>query len=321
MRPAGRPREFDQPLKSELLDHIGQGASVAQAAHIVGTSLRTVQREAKLNDDFHNDLKLALETAPVNPERLMGRAARAHWRAAAWMLERSDPDRYGKRPPNSCREEELQTIMTQLIELALETTPADEREAAYRRMRSLADQAGETLTPDPREGRRWFQALATRATPLSDKANGQPVGARKEPDEQWLDEVDGERDEVGQQRDEVGQQRDEVGQQRDEVDAEQPDPGPSSIAPADGAIAGSLPPDGGIMSPKMRVATKGEATEFAAMGPVPTEPAADPSAPANASLPRPQGRNAKAIHNLEKAQARRARRQAARAKRKGRKAA
>jgi hypothetical protein len=303
MKPAGRPREFDQLLQSEFLDHVGQGATVAQAAKIVGTSLRTVQREAKLNDDFHTDLKLALETAPVNPERLMGQAARAHWRAAAWMLERSEPDRYGKRPPHSCSVENLQGIMTQLIELALETTPAEQREAVYGRMRSVADKALDVLTPDQREGRRWMQALATRATPLSDDAIGNLEGGRKEPDDQRHDELDGE----------------------------QSDAGLPWTAPDGVAIAGSIPPDGGIMSPKMHVATNGKATDFAAMGPVPMEPAsigpaatelaAEITAAANGSPPRPKGRNAKSVHVLEKAQARRARRQAARAKRKGRRAA
>ena len=297
MRPAGRPREFDHSMRSEFLDHIGLGATVAQAAKIVGTSLRTVQREAKLNDDFHTDLKLALETAPVNPERLMGQAARAHWRAAAWMLERSAPDRYGKRPAHSCSVENLQSVMTQLIELALETTPADEREAAYQRMRALADKAVGVLTPDQREGRRWMQALATRATPLSDDAIGNLEGGRKEPDYQRLDEV--------------GRRHDEVDEQHDEVDQEQSDPGPSSTAPSGVAIAGSIPPDGGIMSPKMHRAPEAEAPELAA----------ETLAAASGSPPRPKGRNAKSAHNLEKAQARRARRQAARAKRKGRKAA
>jgi hypothetical protein len=297
MKPAGRPREFDQLLQSEFLDHIGQGATVAQAAHIVGTSLRTVQREAKLNDDFHQDLKLALEIAPVNPERLMGQAARAHWRAAAWMLERSEPERYGKRPPHSCSVENLQGIMTQLIELALETTPAEQREAAYGRMRSVADKALDVLTPDQREGRRWMQALATRATPHSDDAIGKLEGAREEPDDEHHDELDGE----------------------------QSDAGLPLTAPADVAIAGSIPPDGGIMSPKMHLATEAEApesvTEPAEIGLAAPELAAETSAEANGSPPRPKGRNAKAAHVLEKAQARRARRQAARAKRKGRRAA
>jgi hypothetical protein len=299
MKPAGRPREFDHSMRSELVHHVGQGATVTQAAQIVGTSLRTVQREAKLNDDFHHDLKLALETAPVNPERVMGQAARAHWRAAAWMLERSDPDRYGKRPPHCCSVENFQGVMIQLIELALEATPADEREAVYRRMRSVADKALDVLTPDQREGRRWMQALATRATPLSDDANGKFEDARKEPDDQ---------------------RHDEVGQRHDELDAEQPDSG-ASTAPSGVAIAGSLPPDGGIMSPKMHFATKCEATDPVPREPAATEFAAETSVAANGSPPRPKGRNAKSAHVLEKAQARRARRQAARAKRKGRRAA
>jgi hypothetical protein len=165
---SGRPREFDHKKRDELINHIGQGATIEEAARIVGVSLRTVQREAKINDDFHHDLALAQHDADVDPEKLMHRAARSHWRAAAWLLERSDPDRFGKRPANSCSPEKLQDIMNYLIELALEATPAEHREAVYRHMRPGADRAFDVLMPDQHESRRWTDSLATRAMPLSD---------------------------------------------------------------------------------------------------------------------------------------------------------
>jgi hypothetical protein len=280
----GRPRQFDSLVRDELLHHVGHGATVVQAARIVGTSLRTVQREAKLNDEFHHDLELAVENAPVNPLRLMGQAARAHWRAAAWMLERTDPDQFGKRPPHCCSVENLQGIMTQLIEIALEATPAEQHEAVYRRMRSLADKALDVLTPDRQEGSRWIQSLSTQPTPLSDRTRRQGEPASHDT-------------------------------RVSEATARQNTP-----------CAESLPPNGGILSPKMQVtsrsalpgdataeppATESDATEFEAVA------AIAPSAPPK----RLSAREAKSLHIQEHAEARRARRQAARAKRKARKAA
>jgi hypothetical protein len=169
MKPhAGRPRELTRPKRDELLNRIGQGATLAQAAKIVGVSLRTVQREAKTDDEFHHDLALAQDDAPVDPERQLNRAARAHWRAAAWMLERSDPDRYGKRPAKSCSHEKLRDMITYLIELALEAAPREHHQAIYRHMRPAADAACAMLLPDHQESQRWTRAWVTRPMLLSD---------------------------------------------------------------------------------------------------------------------------------------------------------
>lgn len=43
----GRPRALDAKKMRELLDLVGHGSSVEEAARVVGVSLRTVQREAK----------------------------------------------------------------------------------------------------------------------------------------------------------------------------------------------------------------------------------------------------------------------------------
>jgi hypothetical protein len=283
----GRPREFTPALQSELLNHVADGATVEMAARIAAISLRTVQREAKDNDDFHHDLELALQAAPVDPEQLMRQAARTHWRAAAWMLERAEPDRYGKRPPNSCSVEKLRGIMAHLIELALEATAAEQRAAVYSQMRPAADKALKALTPEPRESQRWIHGLATRSTPLSDYQS------------QSHSEDDGRHFE------------DDKAQRR---------PTPASITAPNAPVRDALPPDGGIMSPEMHFATECDPTESSEAEPTMEIDANAPVA-AGGSPKRSGRRSAKSRHVFEKTQARRARRQIARAKRKARKAA
>jgi hypothetical protein len=165
----GRPREFSHQRRRELIDHIYQGATLEEAARIVSVSLRTVQREAKHNEFFHHDLHLALHAAPADPEKLVRRAARTHWRAAAWLLERTHPDRFAKRPPNSCSPATLMDISNWLIETALEATPPDHRAAVYDRMRAVADKAVELVMPDQHDARRSLLGeLPQRPMPLSD---------------------------------------------------------------------------------------------------------------------------------------------------------
>jgi hypothetical protein len=281
MHPSGRPREFTPGMCAELLNHVAQGASIEQAAHIVGISHRTVQREAKADDGFQLELERALQAAPVDPERLMQQAARTHWRAAAWMLERTQPDRYGKRSPKSCSPEKLRDIVNHIIERALEATPAKHRAAVYQHVRSEADQACAAFLPEENDSSRWIQSLATQPTPLSDEEDDKREGAPRQ-----LDDAQYELNE-----------------------------------PARG-----LPPDGGIMSPKMHSATearatKAEASETIAPDPTASEIEANETAAATSSPKRLTRREAKALHIQTRDEARRARRQASREKRKGRRAA
>ena len=147
----GRPRTLTGEKQDELINRIGQGATVAEAAGIVGVSLRTVQREAKDNEQFGHDLQLALGSAPSDPYQLMLRAARTHWRAAAWLLERSDPERFGKRPPNSCRPEQMRNLATVLIEAALQFVSPERRELLDCHLQAVADQALEAVLPAQRK--------------------------------------------------------------------------------------------------------------------------------------------------------------------------
>jgi hypothetical protein len=166
--PPGRPREFKYKMRQEVIHHVHHGATVEEAARIVGISLRTVQRAAKGDDDFHHDLHLALNHSQIDPEKLVQKAARTHWRAAAWLLERTRPHEFAKRPPNSCSPETLQDMNDWLIETALEATPPEHREAVYRRMRNVADKAFDILMPDQHEERRRLVgSLPQRDMPLS----------------------------------------------------------------------------------------------------------------------------------------------------------
>jgi hypothetical protein len=287
MHPSGRPREFTPGMCAELLNHVAQGASIEQAAHIVGISHRTVQRQAKADDGFQLELERALQAAPVDPERLMQQAARTQWRAAAWMLERTQPDRYGKRSPKSCSPEKLRDIVNHIIERALEATPEEHREAVYQHVRPVAEQACAAFLPEENDSTRWVQSLATRPTPLSDEASD------------GLEEIS--------------------------------EAAPRECADVSGRQTDPLPPDGGIMSPKMHSEAEARASEAVVQEATPSEAVtsepvllkieANETAAATSSPKRLTRREAKALHIQARDEARRARRQASRAKRKGRDAA
>lgn len=166
----GRPQQFTAQQQQKLLEHIAQGATTEDAARIVGVSLRTVQRQARYNEFFQRNLQLALSSPPSTPQTLIQHAARTHWRAAAWLLERTDPDNYSKRPANSCSPAKLLDVMAFLIETALEATPEESRADVYRRMRDAADKLFDLMMPHQRDRASYIsEALAARPMPLSDR--------------------------------------------------------------------------------------------------------------------------------------------------------
>src|SRR5688500_13607722 len=85
---SGRPKSLDRRKKQLLADAVSRGATLREAALNVGVSIRTVQREARLDADFDLKLRTAYNDQP-DPLFIMQNAARTHWRAAAWLLERT----------------------------------------------------------------------------------------------------------------------------------------------------------------------------------------------------------------------------------------
>jgi hypothetical protein len=295
----GRPRALTDEKRDELIHHIGRGATVAEAAGSIGVSLRTVQREAKEDKEFAKELELARGSVPTDPYELMLRAARTHWRAAAWLLERTDPDRFGKRPPNSCRPEEMMELASSLIEAALEFVPPDQRELVDDRLEAIAEAALEAAMPYQRQ-------RPTAAFHLTPSRYG------NDPIPDWLEQALASEDEAASREEE-------------EVDWEASDsqlaekrvlspkmrvatkPSVSDNA-ATAANAAAHPPTLArkeVLSPEMRIASEPETETTAAQSVVKLGRAAD----------------RKTLHTRERDLARRARRQAARAKRKARKAA
>jgi len=111
------------------------------------STLRTVQREAKLDEDFHHELKLSQRVTP-DPLKIMESAARTHWRAAAWLLERTDPDNYARRPASSASPFQFEAGLALVVEAALELAQPQQRNAVYQRLKAACDTAFKCVFPN-----------------------------------------------------------------------------------------------------------------------------------------------------------------------------
>src|SRR5262245_5771312 len=120
MPQAGRPRVLDDAKRREICALISAGCGLETAARYVSCSLSTIRRETLRNDDFRQQLRAAEVQAQLNPLRAMQKAAATHWRAAAWLLERTIPERYARHRPGSCSPHELHDVLDAVIESAVE---------------------------------------------------------------------------------------------------------------------------------------------------------------------------------------------------------
>jgi hypothetical protein len=115
--PNGRPRALDETKCREVCALISAGCGIIGAARYVGCAASTIRREARRNRDFNEKLRrahLAAELAPLNALR---QAAQRYWRAAAWLLERADAQRYGKQDVRFVKPDQLEEFTDALSQI------------------------------------------------------------------------------------------------------------------------------------------------------------------------------------------------------------
>jgi len=143
----GRRRVLDCEKKARLCELITQESySVEQAAESLDVSLRTIQRERKYDQDFDHEVRLALQSPP-DPLKLMEHAARTHWRAAAWLLERRNPEEFARKPVNTTNPKRVTAALRFLQEAALEAIPAEFHAAVYQQTQTAMEQAFDCCFP------------------------------------------------------------------------------------------------------------------------------------------------------------------------------
>lgn len=135
-----RRRIMDTAKKVKFCQLVRESHSLEEAAEWVDVSIRTVQRERKRDEDFDHEIRLAQQATP-DPLRLMENAARVHWRAAAWLLERTRPEQFARQPANTARDYQVEAALGLLLEAALAATAPAERAAFYEQVQPTVAQA------------------------------------------------------------------------------------------------------------------------------------------------------------------------------------
>ncbi len=95
----GRKPLLDEAKRRKICEVLAVGGTRTMAAAYVGRSLDTIARAAKRDPAFAKELRRASVECEIRCLRNLSKAAQEpkNWRAAAWMLERLWPERYGCR--------------------------------------------------------------------------------------------------------------------------------------------------------------------------------------------------------------------------------
>jgi hypothetical protein len=139
MAASGRPRSLDDAKRREIAALLTAGYPIHAAAEYVGCSPRTIKREIRRNSEFAERVRRAETAGQLEPLSTVRNAAKSDWRAAAWYLERTNPDRFAKRNPVLLKPDEVLEQLDSIAEQMLhEVKDEPTRDRILRRMLAAA---------------------------------------------------------------------------------------------------------------------------------------------------------------------------------------
>jgi hypothetical protein len=118
---ANRP-VLDEVKRLEICAILAVGGSRRLAARYVGCAHETIRNMAERDPEFLGQLKRAESQHELFYLKNIQTAAKKeqYWHAAAWMLERRFPERYGRRKPRSISVEQIVELLAQFAEIVVE---------------------------------------------------------------------------------------------------------------------------------------------------------------------------------------------------------
>lgn len=133
---AGQQPVLDAQKRGRICGMIAMGSSRREAARAVGCHASTISRTMERDGEFADQVREAEVLSRTRPLRAMYDAVEKHWRAAAWMLERTRPDEFERRRPHTYTQREVRELVDRLLEEALPKVPDP---AAREEVERLAD--------------------------------------------------------------------------------------------------------------------------------------------------------------------------------------
>ncbi|MBN2475841.1 MAG: hypothetical protein JXB62_14610 [Pirellulales bacterium] len=142
MSQRGRRALLDEYKRREILAILAVGGNREMAARYVGCRVNTIQNTADRDPEFAVQLRQKERQWEVSYLGNIRAAAgnERHWRAAAWALERLDPERYGRRGPDVITISQVAMLLTQFTEVIAQEVPvAEYRKNILKRFNAISE--------------------------------------------------------------------------------------------------------------------------------------------------------------------------------------
>jgi hypothetical protein len=139
------PETLDDQKRWKIISLLANGCSRRVAARFVGCSPMTITRTAARDPAFADQIAAAEHSAEIDALRLIRAAAKneRYWRAAAWFLERKNPDDYAPRPPFLFTPEQAKRLMAHLAIILNEEIPEENFDRAMKKIEQLLESCRE----------------------------------------------------------------------------------------------------------------------------------------------------------------------------------
>lgn len=93
----GRPTKMTAANRAILLRNLGTGLALHQAAATAGMSEETLRVWRRDDPEFSAEVDAAMAEAEARKVLYIEKQAATSWKAAAWLLSKANPARYGDR--------------------------------------------------------------------------------------------------------------------------------------------------------------------------------------------------------------------------------
>jgi hypothetical protein len=136
-----RRRVLDAEKRRQILALVANGSSRRTAARVVGCSHSTIHRAIDRDPDFAEQLARAEHNVEIEALRNLRNAAKKerYWRAAAWLLERTNSDDFAKRKPELYTAPEMAQTAAQFMMLMTSIVPPEYVDYMLNRMEAIVN--------------------------------------------------------------------------------------------------------------------------------------------------------------------------------------
>ncbi len=116
----GRPAALDNSKMDVIVGMLSLGCTRANAARYVGCAPETLRKTAYRDPKFAERMRQAEMNLEMKHMNNLTNASGRSWRASAWVLERLNPRRFGRRRADSFSPEQIKGLVEFLASLLVD---------------------------------------------------------------------------------------------------------------------------------------------------------------------------------------------------------